>query len=514
MQTTSAAYAPYPDARFCDMKIFFRLVDTDAAGDATASATAYNTSLSQLAQTHDGTEGTSAKWAAFELGGWPLNESCAIMPDSVSGLSTGLRSVLSGVDGKFSVNPSLTFQFTTDHSSIGFTVMFDDKANLYPKQMIVSAYDSSDVEIGSATVTVTGVTQIVNFQVENYRKIIITFTETRLPYQSVRVSEVTFGIVQSFGTENMTKGTVLYELSPKAESLPSNELTITFDNTDTKYNMTSPDSIFAYLQQGQPLDALLGVGTSRPGIEYVNMGRFYFANAKAQDGSMTAQITAYDRFYQLGKSTCRLGVTGTWTVADAVAAVIADSGLSITTSIPSAIGSLIINKCIPQKATHREALRLIAQAARCTCYFDRSDTLVFAAIAVGTSVDTLDDDNMAANASAEVSGRVNTVELTVSDEYAGTETVYTASDIAAGETAQTLSVDNPLAYDGNSVAAWLLSMAQMRLKFSISEQGNPAREIADTATIKDAYGGNADAVITKEDYTFDGGLSCGTEAVK
>ena len=104
--------------------------------------------------------------------------------------------------------------------------------------------------------------------------------------------------------------------------------------------------------------------------------------------------------------------------------------------------------------------------------------------------------------------------MTVKDEYAETENVYTSSDVGSGETAQVWSVSNPLAYEGDTVAAWLLDMAQLRTKYKITERGNPARELMDTATIYDAYAGHADAVIIKEGYVFDGGLSCGTEAVK
>jgi hypothetical protein len=508
MQSTSVTYAPYADSRQCDIRVSFRLIDNDAYSDATATATQYNTDVSQLTQTHDLVEGMGAKYATLETHGWPLDGTCDIMPDSVSGIQTGFWSVPSGADGTFETDPTLTFVFTSDHSSVGFTVIFDDKANRFPKTMTVTAYDSSDAELDSDTVTVTSARQVVDLPVENYRKIVISFSETREPYQRVRVSEVVFGVVQYFDNDNTSGATLLYGVSPAAENLPSNELTITFDNTDAKYNMVSPSSVFAYLQQGQSIAAELGIG-----LEYINMGKFYFAKAEAQDGSMTARITAYDRLYQLDKSICGIGTTGTWTVADAVAAVITDSGLLITTDIPAATGALTINKCIPTGTTHREALRLIAQAAMCTCYFDRDDVLIFAEVAAGTAVDTLDADNMHDYPQIEITDRINTVELTVRDEYAETENIYTAADVEPGETAQVWSVDNPLVYDGNTVAAWLLDMAQMRTKYKITERGNPAREIMDTATIYDAYGGHADAVIIKQDYVFDGGLTCNTEAV-
>ena len=283
--------------------------------------------------------------------------------------------------------------------------------------------------------------------------------------------------------------------------MPSRELTLNIDNHDRRYNMSSPDSLYAYLQQSQPLDVAISIDG-----EYVNMGRFYYAKAEARDRSMSATITAYDRFYQLDKSICRIGTTGTWTVAQAVAAVIADSGLAIPTSIPSAIGTRTINKCIPSNASHREALRLIAQAGMSTCYFDRAGVLTFIALAVGTSVDTLTLDNMPDVPEPLVSDRINAVEIIALNEYSGLESIYSASDIETGETVQKWTVYNALA-TGNDVAAWLLAMAQHRLTYDIQERGNPARELADTITIKDVDGNDHDVAVIKEEYAFDGALS-------
>jgi hypothetical protein len=157
---------------------------------------------------------------------------------------------------------------------------------------------------------------------------------------------------------------------------------------------------------------------------------------------------------------------------------------------------------------------LIAQAAMSTCYFDRDDVLVFVALVAGAVVDTLDNNNLYDVAKISVTDRVNTVELIVRDEYAETETLYTANNIAVGESVQTLSVENPLvaAANGPTVAGWLLTMANKRLRYDLQERGNPARELGDTVKIYDAYGENRNAIITKGDFTFDGTLKASTKA--
>jgi hypothetical protein len=558
------------------MRVSFRLIDTTAAEDATPTGDGTNTDISQIAQTHDGVEKLSAKWATLETGGWPLDGSCEIMPDDLSEVQTGWWSEVSDENGEFATDPKLTFAFSEDHSSVGFTVFFD---NQHPREMTVTAYDALDSVIASETVTVTGLIQVVEMPVENYRKVAISFSGTLKPYQSVRVVEVAFGIVQIYDKANSTGGTILYEVSPRSETQPTGELTITIDNTDRKYNMRSPNSLYAYLQQGQPLDAEVGIDG-----EYIPMGRFYFAKSEAKDASMTAQITAYDWFYRLDKGLYRCGTNDTDTVENLVNKVINDSGLDITVRIPANIGSRVIGACIPI-VSHREAIRLIAQAARCVAFINRDDELELAELAVGTPVDTLDGNNMRDYPEVSVDDRVNTVDVAVyalyqqspDDEtlYEGivvvrgtqdvwiaysepgqsaaasvsggtlnnaayylygaklnitaagevtitvigkalrsSESICTLSDTEPNEIPQPLQIRNPLITTtemAESVAAWVLSIS--RLVYPVTWRGNPALELMDTVTIEDAYGTDENAVIVKQQFSFDGTLSCETKAV-
>ena len=364
------------------------MIDSDAASDTTPTSNS-ESDVSQKTQTYNGTETMTDKYASFELNSWILDGTFKILPDNISGIQTGWRSGISGADCQFATPVTLTFTFTADHSSAGFTLFFDDKCEQYPPEITISAYDSSDVLIDSDTFTITNVWQIFNLPVENYRKVVFSFSETFLPYQSVRIAQVIFGIIERFDSDNSTDSTILYEISPSAESLPTNEFTLTIDNTDKRYNMLNPSSIYSYMEETQELEVELAIDD-----EYVNMGKFNFTKAESEDESMTAKITANDLFYKLDSSVCSLGESGTWTVSDAVAAVIADSGLTITTDIPSAVGARTVNKCIPVNTSHREALRLIAQAEMSTCFFNRDNELQFYEFAEGSVVDTLDNDNM------------------------------------------------------------------------------------------------------------------------
>jgi hypothetical protein len=139
--------------------------------------------------------------------------------------------------------------------------------------------------------------------------------------------------------------------------------------------------------------------------------------------------------------------------------------------------------------------------------------LVFAEPEISAPTDTLDNDHMDSVAKIKVAEQVNVVELTVKDEYAQTQTVYRAEDGGIDEQEHIAAYTNPVAVDGQAAADWLLSIVQRRLTYTLGERGNPSREIGDTVVICDAYGENRPALITKEAYVFDGGLSCDTQAV-
>lgn len=504
---------PYTDTRHSDFRVKFEIVDTDAAEDAIPIATS-EAEISSLNQTHNRIDEMSKKIATLEKDYFLLDGSFEL-PDEVDNGEVGWWSdEISDIDGNFDTLQILEFDFAQDHSSIGLTIIFDNKTDEYAADFKIEVFDSLDTIIyEDDIVDNTSYIYKIETSLENYRKIIITFTKTAKPFRRVRVCEVAFGIVEYFNKNNAVNLNILYEVFLNAEKFTAHELDITIDNSDKKYNMINPNGVYRYLQQGQVMFVELGVGPDKNSVEKVNMGKFYYTTSNAEDDSLTARITAHDLSYTLVQTRCRIGETGTWTVNEAVAAVIEDSGLEIETVIPAEIGNRVINKCIPYNLSHRESLRMIAQAAMCTCYFNRDDKLVFAELEVAeTAVDKLDNDNMSVPAKVKDLGRVNKVELIVRDEYADIENVYVASNKESEESERVKSFENPLAYDGQAVAEWLLSIEQMRIKYELQERGNPAREITDTVKIYDAFGENRNAIITKEEYMYDGTLNAYTEA--
>ena len=228
---------------------------------------------------------------------------------------------------------------------------------------------------------------------------------------------------------------------------------------------------------------------------------------------MTAKITANDRVYWLDSIKCRLGSTGTWTLEQAVRTVLETAGMDIPISVPEELGERVVRRALPKDCSCRDALRLLAQAAQCTCRMDRNGTLVFFdALQLGTVSGFLDLNRMKEPPRMKVASEINTVELTVPNEYEEDtdETVYTASDRREGEPVQTAECENAAAAD-DALAGWLLRFHKRRLSYIVTERGDPAKEPADIVSVSDSYGGRQDVLITRLKFNYDGGLSCETE---
>lgn len=452
-----------------------------------------------------------------------LDGSFILPEEDLNNMQTGWWSdIISKEDSGFDIPPTLSFLWNENQTSVGFTLCFDDTAGMYASLFRICAYDIFGNLIQERLVANDSVRCIVDMPTENYRYLVIEFLRTSEPFRRVRITEVLFGIVQHFNRENTASAAIEYGFSPDAESLPSSELTLVIDNSDAVWNMVNPKGIYAYLQESQPLDVWLHIGEKKKVVDLedetqkIYMGRYYFTRAWAEDDSMTAKIIAHDKIYRLEGKKYRNGGIGQWTLSQAISTVLEYSGTGLPYEIPDEIGSRLVGRNLPKDCTCREAVRLLTQAACSACYVDRNGILVFFDPLIDrTHVDTIDYNNISAMPKITVAGKVNSVELSVRNEYAegSPEIIYIASDIGIDETEQAVSISNPVSVSGELVASFLLEMMQRRLSYQVHERGNPAREIADVTIIYDAYGENRPTVITRQQFYFDGGLRCETEAL-
>ena len=248
----------------------------------------------------------------------------------------------------------------------------------------------------------------------------------------------------------------------------------------------------------------------------VYMGRAYFTTAESEDGGLTASITFNDWLYVLDNVEYTGAGSGTWTLKAAVTALLAKVSEKFTAVYDSGLDGVVIGNTVPENTSIREALRLCAQAAMCTCYIDRSNALHFTRPALSAPADewTLDVQHSAAQ--IKVGQLYNSIKLTAGQSADGEDVVYYSKNIASDDIERIYEVSNPCVTPalGQQVANWLLAWVQRRVSYELTTRGNPALDLLDTAKIDDVYGVNGNAIITQLDYSYDGGLSCDAEAIR
>ena len=518
-------YNPYSDVRRVGTKMTFTLTDLTAD---TAHFT-YDSSdtlfLAQRPQVTDGITIPSRKWATTELNdGWICDGSYDFLSETEDNGEIGWWSYRytaagytpSGMTGYgFASTVYLTVTSDTALASKAITIFFDELRGEYANNFNVTTYSESNGTYSTLeTIQVRNNESpvvIVQLTKNDYSRVRLDFKTLPTNNHFVKILEVLFGEVQIFTDNDIKDVHITYQSSVFAEAFPSNELEITINNADKAYNIVNPSGIYRFLQTGQGINVSLYINGSQ-----INMGRFYFSGARSSDNAITAEITGYDRAFLLDTVQYNNGRGSTWTVETAVADVIAVSGLDFAYSIPSEVASMTIRRDIPQETSCREALRMIAQAAMCVCYFSRNDVLIFRRPEIGGTKDLLNADCLMSYPEAEDTGLINYVELTARSDYRNTENTYIAQNIGVRETQQTLSVDNPLIVDqahGQAVADWLLLMNSYRLTYNCESRGNIIDEIEDTIQINDAYGNKKKARMIGEEFILDNGLSCRIKAV-
>lgn len=518
--------AIYSSSRKTAAKVIFEILDVDANSDGIAMTTP-EASISRKAQIFNQEREMSGKFATFEHNYWKLDGSFVLPPKaSESGFEVGWWSnVLCGPDGRFgdsveslaflfmpfydviNIDPQVvTINFTKDHSSIGITITFDTLANEYAEEFIIDIYDSSNALIHTESVVGNTLSKyILEQNLSNYRKIIITITRWGKGYRRARITEVDFGIIEEYTGNELINVNVLEEIDPISNAVASNELRFTVDNQDKAFNILNPNGIYPYLQRRQKVTPYIGVEKTNELTEYVKMGVYYLNEWKSNEGTLTASFTARDTIDLLSQDDF-LGNTYTGKSLYYIAEEILTAAGIIDYSLDIALQSIIVTGLIA-KMKYREALQLVAIAAMAVIYSDRDNgRLIIEQLLNVVLEETIDFDNVYNPPEIKLDTLVNTIYI----ESGGTTYTYVDPQKPADEQTLSISIKNTLitnATMANNVAAWILSEYKKRFLYEINWRMNPALEVGDIVTVEDEFGENKTVRITKQEFEYAGYLT-------
>lgn len=191
----------------------------------------------------------------------------------------------------------------------------------------------------------------------------------------LRIYKFNCGIANTFTNKEVKSYTFKDYVSPIAETIPSQDMTLTVTNYNQYYSADNPESAIAYMEQGQEIEVSFGYDVTGNGdIEWIEPNTSYLKSWSANDRE--AKFVATDRFdlmdgtYYKGK-VYQNGIT----LYDLALDVLIDARVDEREYyVDPYLKNYYVYNPLPA-VKHREALQIIANAGRCVLIQDRQNRI-------------------------------------------------------------------------------------------------------------------------------------------
>jgi hypothetical protein len=183
-------------------RIDWKQIDITSNNDATLTASSTE-SISNLNAVIDEDYTNVTRYATFETNRFKLDGSFIIPQNSVNTGSGWWSEGICNTSKVFTVPETIQFDFTLDHDSVGFTIVFDTALEEYATDFTITCYNAANALIKTITETNnTLLTYVVIDGVADYRKIILTINKWSVAERRARVQEFMFGVLQTYDATN------------------------------------------------------------------------------------------------------------------------------------------------------------------------------------------------------------------------------------------------------------------------------------------------------------------------
>lgn len=360
------------DYRKWEYKATYSQIATGAKASCTATASELKPE-SLADYSIDDIRNVPYNYGTLEDDRYKLDGSFALVPDDT--ILTDIQTIndnLSDIITKeFASIWDLTLTFSSAFSSSGITITFDVLNNEYAEDFIVTYYDVSDTLID--TITVTGNTTTIYSGVEfvdNFTKIVISISKWSKGERLARIMEVDFGVYYEYSTSNslLIDANTQETLDPLNLEVRGNDCNFTIDNRNNLFNPLITGTGLDYALTGQIINLSVGLYTDPTTIEYINLGKYYLRDIKADSEAKTAKFNCLSKLSLMNYSEYKKSVYGSQTLYDLAEDVLQDYGLvSSEYVIDASLSSITVNSFLPIMS-YKECLQAIALAANVVLY--------------------------------------------------------------------------------------------------------------------------------------------------
>lgn len=357
--------------------------------------------------------------------------------------------------------------------------------------------------------------------------------------------------VRQFYDDTVMKINILEEINVLNDSLPSNQLTLTMDNSSGVFNLLNFTNMPGILNSKPTIGIEFGLVIDDIGtVEWKEAGWFIMTSWSTDFTNAQVTITGNDYFYVLGDIVYTPLTTANLTLSDIANDVLAKGGVPIENRIIDPALDIVAGN-FTDTTDCRSALQDIAIAGRVCVYQDRMGNVTFAPF---TTIDKISNFLLYSRTQLSVSGNypgantfsiVNTesgMKLITYDEmfnppdvtidptiyqlvinvytqqadgtWDSTEHIY-PNETFNGQNGQSFTIDNQLVISvdiADKIADWYFSESNYNAEYKANWRGNPALEPTDLVLIEDPYNANKQTRVFRQEFNYEGYLTGTTES--
>lgn len=358
-----------------------------------------NANISHPQQVADGLEDTYGKIASLD-GSWILDGTYVSAPISpTKGQMGWWGNQLAGAGGVFtSPYPTLTVTFNP-RPIRQLKVVGDSSRGEYPVDFIVNMYDEENTIIYTETATDNDkVNFLLDYEndITQIAKMELVITKWSHAGRQAKIIEFITSIQEVYEGDDIFSINLVEEREISQGSLPvgnisSNEISISLYNRDRKFDAGKTDSpLYQLLKANRKIQAWLGAEVGEE-VEWVPLGVFWSGDWNIPESDIYASTSGRDRLEQLRRSTYSNSTIeidkSLYYLADKI---LQDAGLSIDEyEIDDSLKEIVIPYAYFEPASHREALRIIAEASLAQIYCDRNGKIIITTAQASAAEETI-----------------------------------------------------------------------------------------------------------------------------
>lgn len=203
-------------------------------------------------------------------------------PSYVQQIIPYFNDTLSDSEGEYEENPKITINFTREHASIAFRMLFIDD---HPLEVKMTFYNLEGDMLTSFYQPIVSNAVLVERDVDGYAKIELEFTKT-LPNRYVKMTSFIFGVVITWDETNVRNATLVQQIDRLSKNIAIDTLSFTVIDVTSDLNLGNPEGMHRYFQNNQymlPYEVVNG--------RTIQLGKYYLKTFSESTnlGKMSAQ---------------------------------------------------------------------------------------------------------------------------------------------------------------------------------------------------------------------------------